>query len=59
MLHLDLSVGVLVNRERVDDLHRVALPQTLQLGDDLAVELRVLEPGTISCIGPIAMALPP
>jgi hypothetical protein len=26
---LDLAVGVLMNRERVDDAHRVALFQTL------------------------------
>jgi hypothetical protein len=30
MRHLDLSVGVLVNRERVDDTHRVARLQTLR-----------------------------
>ena len=44
MRDLDLSVGVLVHRERVDHAHRVAFPQALQLGDDLAVKLRVLEP---------------
>ena len=43
MLHLDLSVGVLVHRERVDHAHGVALAQPLQLGDDLAVELGVTE----------------
>ena len=40
---LDLSVGVLVHGERVDDAHRVALLQALELGDDLAVELGVAE----------------
>src|SRR5204862_4878995 len=34
----------LVHRERVDDAHRVALAQALELGDDLAVELGVIEP---------------
>ena len=43
MLHLDLSGGILVNRESVDYAHRLAVVQTLQLGDDLAVEVRVLE----------------
>jgi hypothetical protein len=44
MLNLHLSIGVLVHRERVDDTHRVALLQSLQLGDDLAVELGVVKP---------------
>ena len=43
MLYLDLSGGILVNRERVDYAHSLAVVQTLQLGDDLAVEVRVLE----------------
>jgi hypothetical protein len=42
--NLDLPVGVLVHRERIDDAHRVALLQALELGDDLAVELRMAEP---------------
>ena len=42
--HLDLSGGVLVNRKRVDDAHRVALAQALELLDDLAVELGMVEP---------------
>jgi hypothetical protein len=33
-----------VHRERIDDAHRVALLQALELGDDLAVKLRVAEP---------------
>ncbi len=43
MRDLDLAVGVLVDRERVDHAHGVALPELLELGDDLAVELWVLE----------------
>src|SRR3954449_3945103 len=42
--HLDRSCRVLVHRERVDHAHGVALAQALELGDDLAVELRMLEP---------------
>jgi hypothetical protein len=44
VLDLQLPFRVLVDGERVDHAHRVALPQLLQLGDDLAVELRVVEP---------------
>ena len=40
---LDLAVGVLVDGQRVDHAHRVALAQPLELGDDLAVEVGVLE----------------
>ena len=36
----DLPVGVLVDRECVDHPHGVALPQTLEFVDDLAVEVR-------------------
>jgi hypothetical protein len=43
VLHLDLSLGVLVDRQRVDHAHGVALAQPLELGDDLAVELGVAE----------------
>ena len=43
VLDLDLAVGVLVDGERVDDAHRVALAQPLELGDDLAVEVGVVE----------------
>ena len=43
VLDLDLSVRVPVHRERVDHAHRVALTQALELGDGLAVELRMLE----------------
>src|SRR4051794_3614959 len=44
MHDLDLAGHVLVHGQGVDDAHRVALPQALELGDDLAVELRMLEP---------------
>jgi len=43
MLHLDLSVNVLVDRQRVDHAHGVALAQPFELGDDLAVELGMTE----------------
>ena len=43
MLDLELSLLVLVDGQRVDHAHRVAFAQPLQLGDDLAVELRVVE----------------
>src|SRR4051794_38028419 len=43
MRDLDLAVGVLVHRQRVDYAHRVAVAQTLELLDDLAMELRVIE----------------
>jgi hypothetical protein len=41
MLHLDLSVRVLVNRERVDHADGLLVMQPLELGDDLAVKLGV------------------
>ena len=40
---LDLAVCVLVDGERVDHAHGVALAELLELLDDLPVELRVLE----------------
>ena len=43
MLDADLAVGVLVDGQCVDDAHRVARAQTLELGDDLAVEIRAVE----------------
>ena len=43
MQNLDLSLRVLVHGEGVDYAYGVGLSQALQLGDDLAVELRVLE----------------
>ena len=43
MLDLDLAGGVLVDGQRVDHAHRVALAQTLELGDDLAVEIGLCE----------------
>ena len=43
MLDLDLAAGVLVDRQRVDHAHGVVLLQALELRDDLAVELGVLE----------------
>ncbi len=42
--HFHLALCVLVYRERVDHAHGVALTELLQLLDDLAVELRMLEP---------------
>ena len=55
---LDLAVRVLVHRERVDDAHGVAFPQALQLGDDLAVELRMVEAEHNECTGPMAIVPP-
>ena len=43
VLDLDLALGVLVDGQCVDHAHRVALTQPLELGDDLAVEVGVLE----------------
>ena len=43
MLDLDVARGVLVDGQRVDDADGVALAQALELGDDLAVEIRLLE----------------
>ncbi len=43
MRDLDGAVGVLVDGQRVDHTDRVVGPQALQLGDDLPVELRMLE----------------
>src|SRR5207237_233875 len=40
---LELAGCVLVHGKRVDHAHRVALTQTLELGLDLPVELRVSE----------------
>jgi hypothetical protein len=48
MLDLDLALRVLVDREGVDDPDGVALPQRLELGDDLAVEVRMPEPSNRS-----------
>ena len=44
VLHLDLALGVLVDRKRVDHAHGVALTELLQLPGDLAVESGLLEP---------------
>ena len=44
MLHLQITVGVLVDHERVDDAYRVGCAEPLQLGDDLTVEVGVTEP---------------
>ena len=41
--HLDLPACVLVDREGIDHSHGVALPQPLQLGDDLPVKLGMVE----------------
>src|SRR5215217_2023809 len=43
MLDLDLAVGVLVHGKRVDHAHRVARAKPLELRDDLAVEVRLVE----------------
>src|SRR6266581_4191799 len=43
VLHFDLSLGVLVDGQRVDHAHGVALAQPFELGDDLAVELGMAE----------------
>ena len=43
MLDLDLSVRVLVNRERVDHADGVFVMQSLELSDDLAVKFGVVE----------------
>ena len=43
MLDLELAGGVLVDGQRVDHAYRVALAQPLELGDDLAVEVGLLE----------------
>src|SRR4051812_1462066 len=43
VLDLQLAVGILVDGERVDDAHGLAGVQALELGDDLAAEVRVLE----------------
>ena len=40
VLDLELALGVLVDGKRVDHADGVALPQALELGDDLAVEVR-------------------
>ena len=56
MLDLKLAVCVLVDGQRVDDAHRVAFAEPLEFADDLAVEVRVAEPKTMSCTGPIAMS---
>jgi len=43
MLNLQLTVFVLANGQRVDDAYRVALAEPLELGDDLAVKVGVVE----------------
>ena len=48
MLYLHLAVRVLVNGQGIDDPDGVIVVETLKLGDYLAVELRVVEPRTIS-----------
>jgi hypothetical protein len=44
MLILQRTVFVLVDGQRVDDAHCVALAEPLKLADDLAVEVGVAEP---------------
>ena len=48
MLHLDGSVRVLVDRQRVDHTDCVFVMQSLELSDDLAVKFGVVEAKTIS-----------
>jgi hypothetical protein len=43
VLDLDLAGGVLIDGQRVDHAYGVALAQPLELGDDLAVEIGLLE----------------
>ena len=43
MHDLHLALGVLVDGERVDHTHGVALAELLELLDDLTVEVRMLE----------------
>ena len=43
MLDLDLAAGVLIDGQRVDHTYGVALAQALELGDDLAVKIGLLE----------------
>jgi hypothetical protein len=43
MRHLNLPLGVFVDGQGVDHPDGVAVAQPLQLGDDLAVEVRVVE----------------
>ncbi|MGB0091917.1 MAG: hypothetical protein WBP81_05225 [Solirubrobacteraceae bacterium] len=43
MRHLDLPVCILVNRERVDHAYGLLVMKPLELGDDLPVELGVVE----------------
>ncbi len=44
--HLHLTCSILMDGERVDHPHRVALAELLELRDDLAVEVRLVEPAT-------------
>src|SRR3954454_4023000 len=44
VLDLNLAAGVLVDGKRVDDTDRVTLAEFFQLGDDLAVEVGMIEP---------------
>jgi hypothetical protein len=41
---LELTAGVLVDRERVDHPDGAGLPQSLEIVDDLAVEVGLREP---------------
>ena len=50
--HLDLALGVLVDRQGVDHPHGVAFAQPLQFVDDLAVEVGVVEPEYQQLHGP-------
>jgi hypothetical protein len=48
MLHLDLAIRVLVDRERIDHAGRCLRHAAAQLGDDLAMRSGCLEPTAIS-----------
>ena len=52
VLHLQLAVGVLVNDQRVDDAHRAARVEPLKFGDDLTVEVGMVEPQYDQLHGP-------
>ena len=59
VIDLELTVGVLVDGQRIDHPNRVAVPQPLQFGDDLAVEVRVAEPQHDELHGSNGHVVPP
>ena len=52
MLDLELPGGVLADGQRVDHAHGVALAEPLELGDDVAVNLGMLESQHYQLNGP-------